>query len=220
VLLGDDWFVERSAKQACEIVDRRLKGEVEWEFLARLRGAYAITWHPSSLSVSRAGFVTAGAIDQNLCTYVPLCKSNSHTKFRLLVWLLVWPPGGQNRKHKKCYNSWIISKFLSSVYLIRIHDIIPGFLIWPTFWRSQVQVQNGTEHMVPGPFHPFLAHVCPSPSVSRAHFVIIGAIDLKLCCVSLRSGDLPEQISVWSESWLGHQGAENNTKSAKSLTNG
>jgi unconventional prefoldin RPB5 interactor 1 len=29
VLLGDDWFVERSAKQACEIVDRRLKGEVE-----------------------------------------------------------------------------------------------------------------------------------------------------------------------------------------------
>jgi hypothetical protein len=23
------------------------------------------------------------------------------------------------------------------VHLIRIHDMIPGFLIWPTFWRSQ-----------------------------------------------------------------------------------
>jgi unconventional prefoldin RPB5 interactor 1 len=26
VLLGDGWFVQRSAKQAAEIVDRRLKG--------------------------------------------------------------------------------------------------------------------------------------------------------------------------------------------------
>ena len=25
MLLGDNWFVERSAKQACEIVDRRIK---------------------------------------------------------------------------------------------------------------------------------------------------------------------------------------------------
>jgi unconventional prefoldin RPB5 interactor 1 len=26
VLLGDNWFVERSAKQASEIVDRRIEG--------------------------------------------------------------------------------------------------------------------------------------------------------------------------------------------------
>jgi hypothetical protein len=39
-------------------------------------------------------------------------------------------------------NGWIISKFLSWVHLIKIHGMIPGFLIWPTFdltyfWRSQ-----------------------------------------------------------------------------------
>jgi hypothetical protein len=45
-------------------------------------------------SVSRASFVTAGAIDPKLCTYVPLGKSNFGP-----VWFLVWPPGGQNRKH-------------------------------------------------------------------------------------------------------------------------
>lgn len=27
VLLGDNWFAERSAKQACEIIDRRLVGQ-------------------------------------------------------------------------------------------------------------------------------------------------------------------------------------------------
>ena len=26
VLLGDNWFVERSTKQSCEIIDRRLNG--------------------------------------------------------------------------------------------------------------------------------------------------------------------------------------------------
>ena len=34
VLLGDNWFVEKSAKQACELVDRRLKGVND--FLAKL----------------------------------------------------------------------------------------------------------------------------------------------------------------------------------------
>ena len=34
VLLGDNWFVEKSAKQACELVDRRLKGVNE--FLEKL----------------------------------------------------------------------------------------------------------------------------------------------------------------------------------------
>ena len=27
VLLGDNWFAEMSAKQACEVIDRRLKGK-------------------------------------------------------------------------------------------------------------------------------------------------------------------------------------------------
>jgi hypothetical protein len=69
-------------------------------FLAHLRRAYAITWHPSS--VSRAHFVTAGAIDLKLCTYVPL-------RVRVTVWFLAWPPGG----HNSWTNGWIISKFLS-----------------------------------------------------------------------------------------------------------
>jgi hypothetical protein len=52
-----------------------LSGDVTLVFV----GAYAITWHPSS--VSRACFITAGAIDPKLCTFVPLGKSNSQTKF-------------------------------------------------------------------------------------------------------------------------------------------
>jgi hypothetical protein len=45
-------------------------------FLAHLRGAYAITLDPSSLFVSTAHFVSAGAIDPKLCTYVLLGMSN------------------------------------------------------------------------------------------------------------------------------------------------
>jgi hypothetical protein len=37
---------------------------------------------PSLSSVSTARFVTTGAIDLKLCTYVPQAKSNSQTKFR------------------------------------------------------------------------------------------------------------------------------------------
>jgi hypothetical protein len=50
-------------------------------------------------------------------------------------------------------------------------------------------------------------HGGPS-SVSRAHFVTTGAIDLNLCtCVPL--GEMTtSQISVRSDSWLGHQGAK------------
>jgi hypothetical protein len=33
-------------------------------------------------SVNMAGFITAGSIDLKLCTYVPLGKSNSQTRFR------------------------------------------------------------------------------------------------------------------------------------------
>ena len=30
VLLGDNWFAERSAKQACEIIERRKKRKCRW----------------------------------------------------------------------------------------------------------------------------------------------------------------------------------------------
>jgi hypothetical protein len=76
------------------------------------------------------------AIGPKLCTYVPLGKSNSQTKFQFSL-ILGLATRGQNQKHKKCCNSWsngwISSKFLSWVHLIEIHDIIPGFLIWPNF---------------------------------------------------------------------------------------
>jgi hypothetical protein len=46
-------------------------------------------------------------------------------------------PGLATENTKKCYNVWtngcIISKFSSWVHVIRIHDMIPGFLILPTF---------------------------------------------------------------------------------------
>jgi hypothetical protein len=53
-------------------------------FLAHLREpmqSCGVRRPSSSSSVSRARFVTAGAIDPKLCTYVPLGKSNSQTKF-------------------------------------------------------------------------------------------------------------------------------------------
>jgi hypothetical protein len=82
-----------------------------------------------------------------------------------LIWFLAWPPGGQNWKHVKCYNSWtngwIISKSLSQVHLEKIHDIIPGFLIWPTFQGHRGQSSSG--------------------SISRVSSVTTGAIDLRLC---------------------------------------
>jgi hypothetical protein len=173
-------------------------------FLAHLRGAYTTMWHPSS--ISRARYVTAGAIDAKLCAYVPLQIfvigiSNKDTWHNTRVfdltdqsskwhWLLlarfvtIWPrtlypcvimylgtiyistkfqpdrtsnlaarqPSWKTNKVLLLLtNGWIISKFLSYgryiqayiacyvllVHLIRIHDMIPGFLIWPLFWRSQ-----------------------------------------------------------------------------------
>jgi hypothetical protein len=84
----------------------------------------------AAASVGRARFVTAGAIDQKLCTYVPLDKSNLQTKSRS-VQSDFWPG------HQVAITPELMAgsspKFFSYVYLIRIHDIIPRFLIWPTF---------------------------------------------------------------------------------------
>jgi hypothetical protein len=55
------------------------------------------------------------------------------------IWLQIWPPGGHLGKktvftYMYSWNTdWISSKFLSLVYLISMHDIIPRFFIWPTF---------------------------------------------------------------------------------------
>jgi hypothetical protein len=65
---------------------------------------------------------------------------------------------------------------------------------------------------------------CPSMSVSRARFVTDRAIDMKLLYICTHwSDDLRYQISVQSDSWIGHQGAKaENTISAinYSRTNG
>jgi hypothetical protein len=106
-------------------------------------------------SVSRARFVTAGAIDPKFCTYVQLEKSNSQTKFWSSL-ILGLATRGPKPKTNKCYNHdsswtncWINFKFLSWVYLIRIHDIIPRFLIWPTFegHRGQSSKRHSCWHV-------------------------------------------------------------------------
>jgi hypothetical protein len=51
----------------------------------------------SSVSTNRARFVTAGAVD--LCTYVPLVKSNSLISIQSVSWL-----GLAKTEHKKCKN--------------------------------------------------------------------------------------------------------------------
>jgi hypothetical protein len=79
-------------------------------------------------------------------------------------------------------------------HLVRIHDIIPRFLIWPTF-------QGHTE-----------VKVCLGPLAFCNHW---GYWPETLYICTPRSPDLTDQISVRSNSWLGHQGAKaENTKSA------
>jgi hypothetical protein len=55
------------------------------------------TWRLSS--VSRARFVTTGAIDLKICTYVPLGKSNSQTSL-----ILGLATRGPKPKTPKCYS--------------------------------------------------------------------------------------------------------------------
>jgi hypothetical protein len=110
--------------------------------------------------------------------------------------------------HKKWYNSWtndwIILKFLSEVYLVRMHDIIHRFLIWPTFEGHRGQI---TFNMIIGK-----PHLTWSSSVSMACFVTAGAIDLKLCTyVPLGKNISTSQTTFWS---LGLATKTENTKSA------
>jgi hypothetical protein len=69
-----------------------------------------------------------------------------YTKFRLdQISNMAVRPGGHFGKSIKSYyswtNGWIISKFLSLVLLISIHDIIPRFL-FDLFKVTEVKVRN------------------------------------------------------------------------------
>jgi hypothetical protein len=68
-------------------------------FLAHLWRAYTIMRRPSS-SVIRARFVTTGANDQKVCTYVPLGKNNWQTNFRssLILSLATREPKPKSQK--------------------------------------------------------------------------------------------------------------------------
>jgi hypothetical protein len=67
--LSPNFFTRSSIKSSCCIV--RFFDLIYFWLIRRLR----------PLSVRRACFVTAGAIDLKLCTYVQLGMSNTHTKF-------------------------------------------------------------------------------------------------------------------------------------------
>jgi hypothetical protein len=82
-LLEDDMFQPRK--------------KVGWLFIYQTQ-FFMLMWRPSSSSISRARFLTTGAIHQKLCTYVPLGKSNSQTKFRSNLSLGLATRG--NQKHK------------------------------------------------------------------------------------------------------------------------
>jgi hypothetical protein len=55
-------------------------------------------------------------------------------------------PGGASLKHKLCSNSLtigqIFTQFLSWRHLMRIHYILHGFSIWPTFQGHRGQALN------------------------------------------------------------------------------
>jgi hypothetical protein len=181
-----------------------------------------ITRRPSLWSVSRARFVTAGAIDPKLCTYVPLGKSNSQTKFRssLILANLVWPPGGQNRKHKKCYNYWtngrIISKFSSLVSVLHSFWVERGgctffscaekrFLtgVENTAGISNKDTWHNTRHQY---WHVSLLFDLELPTlcehVSRHHlpfYHISARSDFKYCCQVAILGEKKKCYYSWTQ---------------------
>jgi hypothetical protein len=80
-----------------------------------------MTWSPSSSSISKARFVTAGAISMKLGVIRP--------ELFLTIWPILWPI----LKIRLAMVVGKLTKCLWAVYLIRLHHILPGFWIWPTF---------------------------------------------------------------------------------------
>jgi hypothetical protein len=122
------------------------------------------------------------------CKYcVHLLRACTATKDRKLGVSLIPDDHGHIENTKKWYYSWtngsIESTFLSWVDLVRMHDIMPGFLIWPTFQghRSQSSIRV----------------------TKLACFLTAGDIDLKLYTyIPRRSYELPHQHLVrWFLAW-------------------
>jgi hypothetical protein len=150
-----------NASALLEVTRLKLKGYVHF---------WLTSWacnHVAPSSVRRARSVTTGAIlTWNFVHVYPLVTWPHRLDFGP-IWFLAWLPGGQNRKHKKCCNSWtnvwIISKCLSWVHIIRIHDILPGFLIWHTFEGHRGQ-SLGTVMFLPN-FSPIGLQIWPAPGI-------------------------------------------------------
>jgi hypothetical protein len=79
-----------------------------------------------------------------------LSKTRGVTHPRWLLWRPYW-------KHKNCYYSWTNGLIESQlcVDLVRIHDIIPGFFIWPTFQchigQSSIRISKLARSVTAGP---------------------------------------------------------------------
>jgi hypothetical protein len=115
--------------------------------LACLINLICFLWEFTKYTEQMAGSSSTRASDVKCGT---LCtpRSNDLTD-QIAVWSDSWlGHQGAKTENTECYNSWtngwIISKFLSWVHLIRIHDIIPGFFIWPTFQGHRGQSSCGS----------------------------------------------------------------------------
>jgi hypothetical protein len=145
--------------------------------MSRLRGAYIQSRgirRPSSVSTAR--FVTAGAINLKLCTYIPLAKSNSQIKFGSSL-ILGLATRGPKPKTQKVLTPELMAWSSQNFYLIRVHYIIPGFLTY--FWRSQSRGQSSRRHQY---FHVSLStKFRPDGTSKYCHqIVLLGNILLNL----------------------------------------
>jgi hypothetical protein len=62
------------------------------------------------------------AIDRKLCTYVPIGKSNSQTKFRFSLISGLATRGAKTENIKKCYDSWTNGWIIIFLYTFRMGE--------------------------------------------------------------------------------------------------